>query len=146
MKSPGIGKKPSPEHIIWTAGRGGVIKRFHGDQLQKWASHYGFDFDTYTRVDHDRGDERRKQYRVVFSYTTDAGEAIEMDGEEWTINPDERPRTFVEIDEEGMMRLQGFSVEKVLDVCQLWHEGTELVVRAAGEKNRQRLDARDLTA
>jgi hypothetical protein len=53
---------------------------------------------------------------------------------------------FVEIDEDGLMRLQGWSVERILDVEALSHCGPELIVEAVGEANRQRFDARELTA
>ncbi|MFB6164455.1 MAG: hypothetical protein ABEJ31_04795 [Haloarculaceae archaeon] len=145
MKSPSLGQKPSTEHILWTTGREQQIKRFHEDQLRRWCDHYGFDFDTYERVDHARSDDHRTQYRCVFSYSAGEGDSISVGDEEWDIQTERIPRTFVEIDEEGIMRLQGWSVERILDVRQLWYDGPVLVVRAAGEDGRQRLDARQLT-
>jgi hypothetical protein len=146
MKNPTLGNKPSPQHIVWTTGRGSKTKRFHEDYLRKWCRHFGFDFETYSRVDHDRAEESREQYQVVFSYASGGGDDFEFGGEEWAIDAGKRPRTFVEIDENGLMRLQGWSVERILDVEALSHCGPELIVEAVGEANRQRFDARELTA
>lgn len=146
MKSPSIGRKPSKQHILWTSDSSNDIRRFHEEYLQKWCNHYGFDFEKYHRVDHERGDESRLQYQCVFSYGEGSGDSFEMDGEEWDIAADRVPQTFIEIDEEGMMRVQGWSTERILDVEEFWHEGVELVVVAHDEDSRLRLDARDLTA
>lgn len=146
MKSPSIGRKPSKQHILWTTGGEGNMKRFHESYLRKWCRHFDFDFESYTRVDHDRGDESRRQYQCVFSYGEGAGDSFEFGDEEWTIEADRVPRTFVEIDEEGMMRVRGWSTERILDVVELHHRGPELLVQAAGEDNRLHLDARELTA
>jgi hypothetical protein len=128
------------------SGRGTQTKRFHEDYLRKWCRHFGFDFDSYSRVDHDRADEARRQYQVVFSYASGGGDDFEFDDQEWSIKTGRTPRTFVEIDEEGLMRLRGWSIETILDVEELYHRGPELIVEAVGEENRQRFDARELTA
>jgi hypothetical protein len=144
MKSPSIGKKPSDNHIIWKSGKGDQTKRFHEALLTKWCRTIGVDFETYSRVDHDRGDEPRTQYQCVFSYQTDAGDSFDMGDEEWTIRTDKTPRTFVEIDEAGMMRIQGFSVERIVDVEELWYDGSTLVVKPEGEDKKLTIDAADL--
>lgn len=146
MKTPTLGNKPTKQHIVWTTGKDAQTKRFHEDYLRKWCRHFDFGFDTYNRVDHERADEVRKQYQVVFSYSTGGGDSFEFGGKEWSIETGRVPRTFVEIDEEGLMRLRGWTVETILDVEALSHRGTELIVEAAGKENRQRFDARDLTA
>jgi hypothetical protein len=145
MKTPSLGSKPSSQHIVWMSGRGDQTKRFHEDYLRKWCRHFDFDFETYSRVDHERADEARKQYQVVFSYASGGGDDFDFGGEEWSIETGRVPRTFVEIDEEGAMRLRGWSIEKILDVEELYHRGPELIVEAVGESNRQRFDARKLT-
>jgi len=145
MKSPSLGNKPSQQHIVWTSGGEEDIKRFHEDYLKQWCQHFDFDFETYKRTDHERSGETRRQYQCVFSYQEGAGDSFEMNGEEWAIETDKTPRTFIEIDEEGVMRAQGWSVEKIIDVVELWHEGPELLVESRGKDNRMRLDAADLT-
>jgi hypothetical protein len=144
MERPSIGKKPSKKHIIWTSDKGSNIKRFHEEYLRKWCEYYGFDFETYKRVDHDRSSETRQQYQCAFSYQEAGTDSVEIDGTELSIQNDETPRTFVEIDEEGVMRVQGWSIERIVDVIELWHEDSELIVKAADEENLLRLDATDL--
>jgi hypothetical protein len=60
--------KPSESHIIWTreTRSGAGKKRFDHDHFRKWATHCGFDFETVTRVDHDRSPDPRPQHRCVF--------------------------------------------------------------------------------
>ena len=76
--------KPSNSHIIWTRETrdGATKRRFDHDHFRKWADHCGFDFETATRVDHDRADEPRTQYRCVFTWETMAEETIEFGGED----------------------------------------------------------------
>lgn len=145
MKSPSIGRKPSERHFLWESGGQGDIKRFDEDYFRRWCRHFGFEFDTYTRVDHDRGDEPRKQYQCVFSHQQGAGDSFEIGDREWTIRTDEIPRTFVEIDDEGLMRVRGWSIKRILDVVELLHAGPKLLVRARNEDKRLKLDTRKLT-
>jgi len=116
MKSSGFGSKPSRTHVVWTDGPSGANKRFDGSLLKQWCEKFDFDFDVYRRADHDRGDGARKQYRCVFSWQTDAGDTIEFGGTEWTLETDRIPRTFVEIDGDGMMRVRGWEIDRILDV------------------------------
>lgn len=146
MNEPSISRKPSQTHFLWESGAGGETKRFDADYFRKWCRHLGYDFETYTRVDHDRGDDPRTQYQCVFSTQTGAGDSFEMGGEEWDIQTEEVPQTFVEIDEEGLMRVSGWSTAETLDVTELWHDGTDLLVRAAGRDKPLRLNTEDLTA
>ena len=145
MERPSISRKPSKAHIVWTPDPETGVKRFHEEHLQKWCRHFGFDFERYSRVDHDRGDDSRTQYQCVFSYQKDNSESIEMDGKEWSIATEKMPRTFVEIDEEGLLRIQGWSTERIIDVRELWHDGPELLIRSNDDGSALRLDARDLT-
>jgi len=144
MKSPALGRKPSERHIIWTdSGKVGT-KRFHEALLKKWCRKFAAGFEEYSRVDHERSEEPRRQYQCVFSYQKGAGDSFDMGDQEWEITTQKTPRTFVEIDEEGVMRIQGWSIERILDVEQLWYDGSELVVKTSGKDNDLRIDARDL--
>jgi len=140
MKRRGFRSKPSPSHIIWTRGAGGDTggtKRFDDAHLEKWARHCGFDFEREQRVDHDRADEPREQCRVVFTWGATDGETISLDGEEWSMGTQQTPRTFVEIDSEGLARVKGWTFESVLDVREMRHKGPELlIVTADGDKKR----------
>jgi len=131
--------KPSKTHIIWTRETrdGAGNKRFDHDHFRKWADHCGFDFETTTRVDHERGDGPRQQYRCVFRWGQSDTETIEMGDREWSMGSQRTPRTFVEIDEAGMARIQGWNFDAVLDVVMMRHKGPELLVEtAAGDKKR----------
>lgn len=144
MKSPSIGRKPSDHHIVWKSGKNDQTKRFHESLLKKWCRKFSIDFENYTRVDHERSDEPRTQYQCVFSYQSGAGESFDMGDEEWTVQAEETPRTFVEIDESGAMRIQGWSVERIVDVEELWYDGSQLVVKPDGEDRKLTIDATDL--
>lgn len=131
--------KPTKTHIIWTreTRTGASKKRFDEGHFEKWATHCGFDFETTTRVDHDRADEPRKQYRCVFKWGKSELKTMELGDEEWSMGRQRTPRTFVEIDEEGIARVKGWKFETVLDVGMMRHKGPELLVETAeGEKKR----------
>lgn len=131
--------KPSRSHIIWTREtREGVgKKRFDSQHFEKWASQCGFDFEISTRVDHDRSDEPRKQYRCVFAWGKIENETIEFGDDEWSMGGQKTPRTFVEIDTEGLARVKGWEFETTLDVVQMQHKGPELLVETSdGEHKR----------
>jgi hypothetical protein len=147
MKSRSFGGKPSPNHIIWEDGtrsseRG--QKRFDEGTLREWCRRAGVDYGTSKRVDHDRAPEARTQYRCIFSWEDGAGESFEIDGDEWDIETQRTPRTFLEIDSEGFVRIKGWESEHVLDVTDLRHEGSALVFAAAEIDGTYRLDARKL--
>ena len=135
--------KPSNSHIVWVreTRNGAARKRFDHDHFEKWATHCGFDFDTATRVDHDRSDEPRKQYRCVFTWGEMGGETIEFGGEEWSLGEQKTPRTFIEIDAEGLARVKGWEFETVIDVVEMRHKGPELLIRTASG-GQKRLNAR----
>lgn len=145
MKPPSISKKPSKRHFLWSSGPDDDVKRFHEEYLVKWCNHCDFDFEKFTRVDHDRGEEPRTQYQCVFSYGEGSGDSFEMDGKEWDIGSERVPQTFIEIDDEGLMRVQGWETERIIDVEEFWHEGVELVVVPNDEDTKLRLDASELS-
>jgi len=39
-----------------------------------WAAHFGIDYESWTRVDHERADEPREQHACVFEWAKTAGE------------------------------------------------------------------------
>jgi len=145
MERPSISQKPSKAHIVWTPDPETGVKRFDEEYLQKWCRHFGFDFERYSRVDHERAEESRTQYQCVFSYQKENSESVEMDGEEWSIGTEKMPRTFVELDEEGVARVQGWSTERIVDVAELWHDGRELLFRATDGDSTLRVDTAELT-
>lgn len=147
MKDPSFRGKPSSTHLIWldrNSQGDGVQKRFHEEGLRKWCQKCGVDFERDKRVDHERDDEPHLQYRCVFSWQDHADEEFEMDGESWDLSTQKTPRTFVEIDDEGKMRVKSWDDEYVLDVHELWYDGPSLVFEAAEFDGRRRLKAKKL--
>jgi len=146
MKAPTFRGKPTDEHVIWRrgSGAGDADKRFDERRLREWCSAHGVEFETDKRVDHDRGDRPKQQYRCVFSWTEEAGDSFEIDGQQWDIAAQKTPRTFVEIDADGLMRVESWETEHVVDVEQLRCDGASLVFEAAGMDGTKRLRAAKL--
>ena len=140
-----FGQKPSNSHVVWTnrSGEGNGKKRFDFDYLKLWAAHFGIDYEKRTRVDHERGEEPRKQYLVVFERATARTETIEMGDSTWELGGVETPRTFVEIDETGMARMKSWEHEAVLDIRELWIDGPILRMKTANH-GAKALDTRTL--
>lgn len=127
-----FGSKPSEAHVIWRSGRNDDgKKRFDFEYLELWAAHFGVEYERWERVDHDRGSEPRQQHVCVFTREQGGGEEVSLGGETWTMATSDKPRTFIEIDETGMLRLQGWSTEATLDVDELVVDGTTLKLRTA---------------
>lgn len=127
-----FGSKPSDAHVIWRSGRDNDgKKRFDFEYLKLWAAHFGAEYEEWERVDHERADEPRVQHVCVFSRTKDGGTEVSLGGESWNMSAVEKPRTFVEIDEAGLLRLQGWSTEATLDVDELVVDGPTLKLRTA---------------
>jgi hypothetical protein len=135
--------KPSKSHIIWTrqTRNGAASKKFDHDHFEKWASHCGFDFEQSTRVDHDRSDEPRTQYRCIFKWGRIESETMEMGDEEWSLGSQKTPRTFIELDGEGLARVKGWEFETVMDVVEMRHKGPELLIKTA-DGTQKRLNGR----
>lgn len=142
----GFRDRPSKRHIIWTRRtRDGVTKkRFDNEHFEKWSSHCGLDFETTRRTDHDRAEESRVQFRVVFSWGQSESQSFEFGEEEWELAGQETPRTFIEIDEEGVARIQGWESETLCDIVEMRFEGPALRIKTAEEETK-RVDARKLT-
>jgi len=127
-----FGSKPSDAHVIWRSGRdGGGTKRFDFEYLELWAAHFGADYEEWERVDHERGDEPRQQHVCVFARTSGGETEISLGGESWSMGGAERPRTFVEIDEAGMVRIAAWTNERTLDVDEMVVDGPRLKLRTA---------------
>ena len=143
MTQGGFRDKPSKSHIIWTRQTrdGATKKRFDENHFKKWASQCGFDFETTKRVDHQRAEEPRKQYRCVFKWGQTGGEAIEFSDEEWELGHQRTPRTFVEIDSKGVARVKGWQFETVLDITEMRHKGPELLIKTS-DGSKKRLNGR----
>lgn len=142
-----FGRKPSDSHVVWTSrsDEGAGRKRFDFEYLELWAAHFGIDFETRTRVDHERGPDPREQRLAVFEWSSAKRETVEMDGSTWEIGGNETPRTFVEIDETGMARLRSWNGEAVVDVRELWLDGPVMRIKTA-DHGQKRLDTRKLLA
>jgi len=137
--------KPSDAHVIWLSGRNNDgKKKFDFEYLELWAAHFGVDYERWERVDHERGEESRQQHVCVFARTSDGGEDIELDGENWSMGTPTKPRTFIEIDTEGLLRLQGWTTETIVDVVELVIDGTTLKFRTADGETKS-LDTAQLT-
>ncbi|MFB6087420.1 MAG: hypothetical protein ABEJ85_02770 [Haloarculaceae archaeon] len=146
MQPPSFRGKPSETHVIWRrdGAEAGVEKRFDEDELRGWCSAFDVSYETDRRVDHDRAGEPREQYRCVFSWSSAESESFDMGEDEWEIETQKTPRTFVEIDEHGVMRVKSWDTEHILDIEELWLEDTSMVFRAAEVDGTKRLDARKL--
>ncbi|MDS0283072.1 hypothetical protein [Haloarcula onubensis] len=140
-----FGSKPSEAHVIWRSGRDDSgTKRFDFEYLELWAAHFGADYEEWERVDHERADESRHQHVCVFARTERGGAEVSLGGESWSMGTVEKPRTFVEIDEAGLLRLRGWSTETTLDVDELVVDGATLKFRTAGGETKS-VDTRKLS-
>ena len=142
-----FGQKPTDSHVIWNSrsGDGKGKKRFDFEYLELWAAHFGIDYETRTRVDHERSDDPREQNLVVFEWTTTENETIELGDSTWDLGGSETPRTFVEIDEAGVARLKSWEGEVVVDLRELWIDGPVLHMKTA-DRGTKALDTRTLLA
>jgi len=141
-----FGKKPSNSHVVWTGGgprdEEGT-KRFDFEYMELWAAQFGIDYESRTRVDHERGDEPREQHACIFEWAKTTGQSIELNGEEWTMGQKETPRTFLEIDDAGIARLKGWNTETTFDVVECWFDGPSMKFKTRNEGNKK-VDGRKL--
>jgi len=139
-----FGSKPSDAHVIWRSGRDNDgKKRFDFEYLELWAAHFGVDYEEWERVDHERSTDPRRQHVCVFARSTGGGAEVSLGEESWTMGATETPRTFIEIDEAGLLRLQGWTTELTLDVTELVVDGPRLKLRTADGTTKS-LDTRKL--
>ena len=140
-----FGSKPSEAHVIWRSGRNNDgTKKFDFEYLELWAAHFGVDFEQWTRVDHDRGDEPREQFACVFRWSKSGGQELSVGDEEWTMGSQRKPRTFLEIDEEGTVRLRGWDTEATIDIEELVPKKTVVKLKT-GDGTVKQLDVRKLS-
>jgi hypothetical protein len=130
----GFRGRPSKKHIIWTRETRDSVtkKRFDDERFEKWANHYNFDFETSKRVDHDRAEGPRMQYRCVFAWGQMEGKRFEFGDEEWDLGSQKTPRTFIEVDGEGYARIKDWGNEDVYNVRTMKYRGPNLLVRTSG--------------
>ncbi|MUV89590.1 hypothetical protein GJ629_06520 [Halapricum sp. CBA1109] len=135
MHPPAFGGHPSDAHLLWVDGE----KRFDEDRLRAWCGRHDLTVETDQRVDHDRAEESRKQYRIVCSWSEGESESFDMGDDEWELTTQRTPETFVEIDSEGVARVAARDGERILDLQELWTDGPVLCFRAADLPGTQRL-------
>ena len=142
-----FGKKPSNAHVVWTNrdGEGEGKKKFDFEYLELWAAHFGVDYETRTRVDHERSDRPREQHVVIFEWEALEAETMELGDTEWTMGRQRTPRTFIEIDSHGEGRIKSWSSEIVVDVRELWLDGPAVRLRTSAH-GKKAIDARKLLA
>jgi len=139
-----FGSKPSDAPVVWRSGRDNDgTKRFDFEYLELWAAHFGAEYEEWERVDHARGDEPRRQHVCVFARTRGGQTEVSLGGESWDMGAVEKPRTFVEIDDAGLLRLQGWTTEATLDVDELVVDGATLKLRTADGETKS-VDTRKL--
>ncbi|MFC6976089.1 hypothetical protein ACFQL1_17580 [Halomicroarcula sp. GCM10025709] len=140
-----FGSKPSDAHVVWRSGRDDDgVKQFDFEYLRLWAAHFGVDYEQWERVDHERADEPRTQHACVFHWAETGGQEFSLGGADWSMGSQEKPRTFIEIDEAGMGRFKGWASEAVLDIDELVLDGTTCRLRTA-DGTRKALDVSKLT-
>lgn len=146
LKMGGFRDKPSKSHIIWTrrTRKGATNRRFDYEHFEQWAEHHSFDFDTRKRVDHDRAEEPRMQFRCVFAWGQMNEQSFEVGDEEWELAGQKTPRTFIEIDQEGIARVKGWSHETVYNIQELRHDGPALLLKTTDGETKK-IDGRKLT-
>ena len=79
----------------------------------------------------------------MFRWGQTSSKSIEFGDEEWELGNQKTPRTFVEIDAEGMARVKGWQFETVLDIAEMRHKGPELLIKTA-DGSKKRLNGRRL--
>jgi hypothetical protein len=143
MKAPTFRGKPSDVHVIWRQSGDGE-KRFAQDDLRRWSAANNVDYETSKRVDHERGSTPRLQHRLVFAWGQGSNESFEVGDEEWDIETGKTPKTFIEIDSKGQARIKSWEGEQVLEVAELWYDGSALVFRTPESEEARRLEAEKL--
>lgn len=147
MRKRGFRGKPSPTHIVWVRGgrESDGPKRLDHEHFEKWANHCGFDFQREEVVDHERADEPRQQHRVVFAWGQSDAETIQLGDDEWSMQSQRTPRTFIEVDEAGLARIKGWNFETVVDIIEMRHKGPTLLIETA-DGGKKRLNAKKYVA
>lgn len=146
MKVGSFRGRPSKAHVLWTrtTDSGKPMKRFDDTQFKRWVTHCGFDFDTRKRIDHDRADSSRTQYRCVFRWGKTGQKEVEIADKEVTLGSQKTPLAFVEIDEEGLARVKVGETEEVFNLVEMRYDGPALLLKTAGGE-KKKLDGEKLS-
>lgn len=132
--------------MLWTrrTDSGKPMKRFDDKHFRRWVNHCGFDFDSRMRIDHDRADESRTQYRCVFKWGKTKARSVEIADKEVELGSQKAPITFIEIDDQGYARIKVGSAEEIYNIVEMRHNGPSLLIKtASGEKKK--LDGKKLS-
>ncbi len=132
--------------MLWTreTDSGKPMKRFDDTHFKRWVTHCGFDFDTRKRIDHDRADSSRTQYRCVFRWGKTAQQAVEIADKEVTLGSQKAPLAFIEIDEEGYARITVGDTEEIYNIVEMRYDGPALLIKAASGA-KKKLDGEKLS-
>jgi hypothetical protein len=117
--------KPSDGHVIWCGGDG---KQFDFEYLALWAALFGYEFGQWERVDRERPDQPGQRQVCVFARGVET-ESSPGRAETGTADDGARPRTFLEIDEAGVVRLRGWNTDTTIAVTELSVDGRTLTLR-----------------
>jgi hypothetical protein len=128
--NPFIDSKPSPAHIIWQEKTNtGKKKHFDFQQLRFWAAQFSLSYTERRRVDGERAAAPRDQHVIIFAEEEPYTEAISVGEETWSLAPQSTPRTFLEIDEAGAARVQGWEKSMCYNIVELIVDGPSVVYR-----------------
>jgi hypothetical protein len=132
--------------MLWTrkTDSGKAMKRFDDTHFKRWVRHCGFDFDSRKRIDHDRADSSRTQYRCVFRWGKSGQQSVEIADKEVTLGSQKVPVAFIELDEEGLARVKVGDVEDIYNVVEMRHDGAALLIKTAGGE-KKKLDGKKLS-
>jgi len=133
--------KPSPAHIIWQKKTNvGQQKQFDFQYLRFWASQFSLSYTERRRVDGERTVTPRDQHVVVFAEEEPNTEGITVGEQTWSLAPQSTPRTFIEIDEAGLTRVQGWENSMCFDIIELIVDGPGVTFRtASGDTKKLRI-------
>jgi hypothetical protein len=120
------------------------MKRFDDTHFKQWVRHCGFDFDTRPRIDHDRADESRTQYRCVFRWGHTKKRSVEIADKEVELGSQKAPISFIEIDEEGVARVKAGSREEIYNLVEMRYKGRSLLYKTVSGK-KKKLDGKKLS-
>ncbi len=132
--------------MLWTreTDSGKPMKRFDDTHFKRWVTHCGFDFDTRKRIDHDRADSSRTQYRCVFRWGKTQQKEVEIADKEVTLGSQKAPLAFIELDEEGYARVKVGETEEIYNVVEMRYDGKALLIKAASGA-KKKLDGEKLS-
>jgi hypothetical protein len=135
-----VTQSTTPRRPVYKDG----TKRLDSDILSVWASTYDVDIERDQRADQARGDDHRRQLRVVFGWEDTAETTLDRGDREWQLDTTRTPATFLELDARGQARLSTWDEDIVLNLDLLACEGPALVLEAPAFDGEKRLHAAEL--